>query len=136
MVNNDLMNVLTQKGEFPLIECIYARSSNVNGDEVSAYAVTKAVKTSEGIRLNALKGLIGQISSAPSIIKGFSYASTEKWTVADDIVKEHKIFNGNDNFEVIWLQNTLLNSDYHGNAGYEIHRLRGIVLHYPEELCM
>lgn len=130
-----MINELINEEAFPLIECIYVTSSNVNGDTVSAYAVTKVVETNEGNRLNFLMKLIkNKELSAPEIIKGFSYAQTKHWSVPDKIIKKHKIFSEKDEFEVMWLQNSYLSSEYHGNAGYEIRKFKGIVLHYPREL--
>lgn len=134
MINDEKMQLITKDTTFPLIEMISAESSNVNGNTVSAYAVTKVIKASEKIRLNALKDLCVDITSKPVIVKGFSFSNTTPWTVPDDIISKYKTFSNDQEFEVIWLQNKVQESNYYGYAGHEIHLLRGIVVFYPEEL--
>lgn len=134
MSKEAMLNALMEDGDFPLIECVYALSSNVNGDEVSAHAIHTVRQVSENSRLNALKRLVGRITGTPEIVNGFSYSKSENWTVADEIVKERRTYSHDDKFEVIWLQRTQQYSWYRGNAGCAVFLLRGIVLQYPEEM--
>ena len=130
MSNNGVMN----DKEFPLIEAVCVKSSNVCGYQVTAQAITNVIQVSVEKRLDALIGLIGQCLSAPETVKGISYADSDKLTVADLIIEKYKKYKQNELFELIWLQDTILESEYRGYAGYEVHCLRGIVLKYPNEI--
>lgn len=126
---------MIQEDGFPLVEGVYCESSNVNGDTTCAYAITKVKEVDEATRLDYLTKLLmlgkSLKSLKPVIISGVEYASTEKWTVADNIIstRKHDEFQGK-KYIVIWLENENLAAEYHGNAGYTLRRLRGMALHY------
>ena len=129
------LNQRMQDTSFPMIEAVYCESSNAKGDTVSAYAVTDVNVLSEGERLDFLTELASVSLPEPKIIYGCAYASSDKWTVPDGIIDAQKKYGADQIFKVIWLEDTCIESEYHGYAGYEIRRLRGIVLRYPEELA-
>lgn len=134
IMRNINLSQMVQNGDFPLVEALFSESSNVNGDTVVAHAITKVNEVDEVTRLDYLVRLLPIVNSMkPVVVSGFSFAKTENWTVADECISKYKEFE-NKQFQVIWLDNEYLESEYHGNAGYCLQRLRGIVVHYPNEM--
>lgn len=133
MTNCKAIQLLFQRRNFPLVEALYSTSSNVNGDTVYAHAITRVNVVDEATRLDYLAKLLplGGLSEAVDV-KGLSFTKTEKWTIADELIREHDKFKDK-NFLVIWITSELLDSDYRGNAGSSLHKLRGIVIRYPGE---
>ena len=129
------LDKIMQESNFPLIEALYSQSSNVKGDTVSSYVVTKVNKRSASERLDALTKLIEFQLSAPVIISGFDRVDSPKRTFPNDVVKNNKRYGKEQKFMVIWLKNECIEWKYHGYAGHNVCKCMGIVLRYPEELC-
>lgn len=130
----DNISQIVQNSAFPLVEALFSESSNVNGDTVFAHAITKVNEVDEVTRLDYLVRLLPRVNSMkPVVVSGFSFAKTDNWTVADECISKYKAYE-NQKFLVIWLESECLKYEYHGNAGYCLRRLRGIVVHYPNEM--
>ncbi|RGS35540.1 hypothetical protein DWX94_13645 [Coprococcus eutactus] len=120
--------------EFPIIEIMSSESFNVNGDGVVAYAVTRVNYVSEGKRLDCLASMVDDRLCNPVVIKGLSYSSSTKTTVADLIIGKYRKFSQDDKFVVILLTKQNIWSDFHGFAGARLDKQLGIVIRYPWEL--
>ena len=123
--------------ELSTIEAVMAISSNVTNDTGMAYCVTKVERQSEANRFNTLAELIKEgVKLEPTVVKGFVLADTAKVTIPDSVIMRSKnpAYTQNDEFEVIWLDSVCNEEAYNGNAGYEIHTLKGVVLRYPDEI--
>ena len=120
--------------EFPIIEIMSSESFNVDGDGVVAYAVTRVNYVSEGKRLDCLASMVDDRLCNPVVIKGLSYSSSTKTTVADSIIGKYRKFSQDDKFVVILLTKQNIWSDFHGFAGARLDKQLGIVIRYPWEL--
>lgn len=139
MAEFNLNEILEKNENFPLIEVVLSRSSNVLNDSSISYAVTKVSKQSEMERLCALKDILAiykdyNLSLKVHTIHGYLLSKSPNWTVADSAVEKFKTYDKSDLFEVILLDSNCSEREYYGNAGHEVHFMRGIVLRYPEEL--
>lgn len=131
---SNLIEKLFEETGFPGVEGLYAESSNVNNDTACAYAITKVYDADESKRLEYLTKLLMLGKSVkPIVMSGYKLALTEKWTVPDAIICEHNEFKDKE-FTIIWLESEVIKSEYHGNAGYSIKKLRGMVIQYPDEM--
>lgn len=131
---NETWNSLMNAKNFPLITAVFAKSSNAQQNTVSALAVID-VNATKNISLDTLSNLLDLRNlSDPLIIPGFSYSTSKVMTKADRAIKAYKRYERSQNFKVIWLCKEHIQSGYHGNAGFVLWKLSGLVLEYPEEL--
>lgn len=135
MTKIEFDNFIAKYENFPLVEARYAQSSNVANDVTSSHAVTNVIKCSEMDRLIVLKDLIKLgVELEVCVVKGFSLSTSKQWTRSDDFVEPYKKYDAKEQYEVAWISSSLVDSEYYGNAGYEVYVKRGIVLRYPDEL--